>query len=172
VAAGRLPVETYRSFCLIREKVRQEPQEVLDGAMQMVTRHPEFAPAYLLSAEALLALGNAEAARDAARDTLTHDPDPDTASAALFFDWNLSRQLGDPEGAEEAAERLQTAYRDHAPAVLISKLKGNLKPQRGLRWTFALDGTLHFEELPPGSGPPPGPTPPPDQTPPSPGSGA
>jgi len=164
VAAGRLAVDAYRSFCLLREHVQGKPAEVEEAAGRLIDAFPEFAPAHLLRAEARLAQRDADGAREAAREALRHDPDPDTAAAALFFEWNVARVHGEEAVAREAAERLHGAYADHPAAMIVERLRDSGGRNLTLRWTFAMDGSLHLDELDPGS------VTPPDRTPPSPGS--
>lgn len=164
VAAGRLPIEAYRSFCLVRDRVRQDPQQVEEAAVRMAEKHPGFAPAYLLRSEARLVLNDPDAAREAAREALRQDPDPDTAAAALFLDWNVSRLRGETEAAAEAAERLRGAYAEHPAAMIVGKVLEHPEREMALRWTFAMDGSLHFEEMDPSA------INPPDRKPPPPGS--
>ncbi|HMB71649.1 MAG TPA: hypothetical protein VKU85_20225 [bacterium] len=165
VAAGRLAVDAYRSFCLLREHVQAKPAEVEEAAGRLLTAHPEFAPGHLLRAEARLAQRDAEGAREAAREALRHDPDPDTAAAALFFEWNVARVHGEEAAAKEAAERLHGAYADHPAAMIVDRLREADGRNLTLRWTFAMDGTLHLEELDPKSVTPPGRTPPSPESP-------
>ena len=165
VAAGRLAVDAYRSFCLLREHVQARPTEVEEAAGRLLEAHPEFAPAHLLRAEARLARRDADGAREAAREALRHDPDPDTAAAALFFEWNVARVHGEEAAAREAAERLRGAYSDHPAAMIVDRLREAGGRNLTLRWTFAMDGTLHLEEVAPKSVTPPGRTPPSPESP-------
>ena len=95
VASGDLPLDAYRAYCAVRERVRSHASAVEEATERMLERFPWFAPAHLLRAEARLAAGNAHGARDAAREALVRDPDPDTAAAALFLEWNAARADGD-----------------------------------------------------------------------------
>jgi tetratricopeptide (TPR) repeat protein len=164
VAAGRLALDAYRSFCLLREHVQGKPAEVEEAAGRLLEAHPEFAPAHLLRAEARLALRDPDGAREAAREALRHDPDADTAAAALFFEWNVARVHGEEEAARAAGERLAGAYAEHPAAMIVERLRTAGGRNLTLRWTFAMDGTLHLEELERRG------VTPPDRTPPSPGS--
>jgi tetratricopeptide (TPR) repeat protein len=159
VAAGLLPIEAYRSFCAIRDRVRDQPDEVEDAARKMNERWPDFAPGWLLLAETRLAHSDPGGAREAAHEALRHDPDPDTASAALFLEWNVARKENDEESREEAEERLEKAYPESAAAHLVRKIRQVGGRDVALRWTFGLDGTLQLEEVTP-----------PDRNPPAPGS--
>jgi tetratricopeptide (TPR) repeat protein len=153
VAAGRLALDAYRSFCLLREHVQGKPAEVEEAAGRLVDAFPEFAPAHLLRAEARLAQRDADGAREAAREALRHDPDADTAAAALFFEWNLARVKGEAEAAREAAERLAGPYADHPAAMIVERLRTAGGRNLKLRWTFAMDGTLHLDEVDTGGSP-------------------
>ena len=167
VAAGRLPLDAYRAYCALRDLVRQSPDQVVEATSRLAERHPDFAPPYLLRAEALLAADDPRGARAATREALTHDPDPDTAAGALFLEWNLARRAGDEEAAREAAERLETAYEDHPAAEIVRRVLASPERDHALRWTFALDGTLVFEEVNPSdlTSPPPARKPPPPGSP-------
>ena len=147
VGAGQLPIETYRSFCLVRGRTAQEPQAVAESAERMVERHPDFAAAWVLLAEARLALGRFDEAREALAESLRHDPDPDTAAAALFAEWNLARAAGEPHAVGEVAERLLSAYPDQPAAEIVRRLGNHPKENRAVRWTWALDGTLRVEDV-------------------------
>ena len=146
VAGGRLPLDAYRSYCVVREQVRQKPAAVEDSASRLVTRHPEFAPGHLLRAEARLALGDAEGARASAREALAHDPDPDTAASALFLEWNLSRVAGDDVARGEVEERLLGAYQDQPAAAIVGRLREGGPRDVVMRWAWALDGTFRLDE--------------------------
>jgi tetratricopeptide (TPR) repeat protein len=160
VAAGRLPIEAYRSFCVLRDRTGVEPAQVEESAGRMTEQYPDFAPAHLLRAEARLALRDPDGAREAAREALRHDPDADTAAAALFFDWNVSRLRRDEAAAGAAATRLSGAYADHPAAMIVEKVRTAPRGNLALRWTFAMDGTLRLEEIDPDDLSSPGRTPP------------
>jgi tetratricopeptide (TPR) repeat protein len=149
VAAGRLALEAYRSYCVAREHVRSKPAAVDESAGRLLGRHPDFAPAHLLRAEARLALGDAEGARAAARETLRHDPDPDTAASALFLEWNLARVAADGEARAEAEERLLGPYGEQPAAEIVRRLRAGGVRDVVMRWTWALDGTFRLDEGPP-----------------------
>ncbi len=160
VAAGKLPIEAYRSFCLVRDQASQQPDAVETSAARILDRFPDFAPAHLLLAEAHLARGRAADARRCAQETLTHDPDPDTAAAALFLEWNLSRAAGDLEALRAAAERLRSAYPDHPATEIVGRLGEAPDATRSIRWSWSLDGTLKVEDVNPADRTPPPPAPP------------
>jgi tetratricopeptide (TPR) repeat protein len=165
IAAGTLPLDVYRAFCAVRDRVREHPEDVERSCAQLIELAPDFAPAYLLRAEAALALRDVDRAREWAREALLHDPDEDTAAAALFLEWNISRHKQEEDSCLVAAERLATAYRDHPPAKIVERIRESPDRNLALRWTFALDGSLHFQEVDPST------LIHPDQTPPEPGSG-
>jgi hypothetical protein len=146
VAAGRLPLAAYRSFCVVREQVRQKPAAVAEAAARLVTRHADFAPGYLLRAEAQLALGDAEGARASAREALLRDPDADTAASALFLEWNLARVAKDDAARGEVEERLLGAYQDQPAAAIVRRLREAGLRDVVLRWAWALDGTFQLDE--------------------------
>jgi len=159
VAAGRLPIETYRSFCAVRDRVRQQPEDVEAAAHRMTERWPDFAPAWLLIAETFLVRGDGAGAREAAAEAMRRDPDVDTAAAALFVEWNVAKREGDVVARRAAEERLEQAYGESAAAHLVRRIHELGDRDVALRWTFSLDGSLQLEEVTP-----------PDQTPPAPGS--
>jgi tetratricopeptide (TPR) repeat protein len=158
VAAGHLPIEAYRSFCLVRDQAARQPAAVETAAGRMLDRHGDFAPAHLLLAEARLALGRRDDARLSAREALAHDPDPDTAAAALFLEWNLARAAGEMSASQDAARRLRSEFGGHPAAEIVERLGESPDPSRALRWSWALDGTLNMEEVTPEdrTSPPPG----------------
>jgi tetratricopeptide (TPR) repeat protein len=158
VAAGRIPIETYRTFCAIRDRVRQQPDEVEAGARRMTERWPDFAPAWLLLAETYLVRGDGESAREAAAESMRRDPDADTAAAALFVEWNVAKREGDAMARREAEERLDRAYGESAAAHLVRRIRELGDRDVALRWTFSLDGSLQLEEVnpPDRTTPPPG----------------
>jgi Tfp pilus assembly protein PilF len=149
IAAGNLPLDVYRGFCAVRDHVQEKPEEVQRATSRLLEEAPRFAPAYLLRAEASLALRDLDGAREGARQALLNDPDEDTAAAALFLEWNISRHNEEQEAAATAAERLETAYRDHPAAKIVEKIRTSPDRNLALRWTFALDGSLHFQEVDP-----------------------
>ena len=67
------------------------------------------------------------------------------------------------EAVKEAAERLTTAYRDHPTAEIVRRISEGPPRKWAMRWTFALDGTLHLEDAPEAVNPE-------DRNPPPPGS--
>lgn len=145
VAAGRLPIAAFRSFCFVRDRVRERPAAAAESAELLIARHPDFAPAHLLLAEAALAQGDAARARDAAAHALHCDPDADTAAATLFLEWNLARTAKDHDAQRAAEDRLLTAYREHAPAEVVRRVRAAPRDVR-VRWTWALDGTFRMDE--------------------------
>lgn len=160
VAAGRLPLESYRSYCVVRERVRAQPAAVEESARRLVERHPDFAPALLLLAEARLALGDPEGAGEAVTATLAHDPDEDTAAAALFLQWNLARAKSDDADLGDVETRLLEAYPESPAAAIVRRLRDIGRRDVALRWTWALDGTFRLDEgvvarRPDGGDPPP-----------------
>jgi len=157
VAAARLPIEAYRSFCVLRNRLASDAAGTGAAMENMVERHPDFAPGWLLLAEARLALGRRDAAREATREALRHDPDPDTASAALFAEWNLARAAGERDAGREAAERLASAYPGHPATEIVARLGDDPGQNRVIRWTWSLDGKLSLQELTRGDGTPPPP---------------
>ena len=159
VATGRIPIETYRTFCAIRDRIRQQPEEVETAARRMTERWPDFAPAWLLLAETFLVRGDVAGARDAAAESMRRDPDADTAAAALFVEWNVAKREGDGMARREAEERLERAYSESAAAHLVRRIREMGDRDVALRWTFSLDGSLQLEEVTPS-----------DRTPPAPGS--
>ncbi len=146
VAAGRLPLDAYRSYCLVRERVRTQAAAVEESAGRLVERHPDFAPGYLLRAEARLAQGDADGAGEAARAALAHDPDEDTAAAAIFLEWNLARARAQDDVLRAAEERLLEAYGDSPAAAIVRRLREIGRRDVALRWTWALDGTFRLDE--------------------------
>jgi len=161
VASGELPLDAYRAYCAVRDQVRTKPELVEESALRLLERAPEFAPGHAMLAEARLAQGEAVGAREAAEEALRHDPDEDTAAAALFVQWLVSHRDGDAEAARIAAERLVNAYPEQPAALLVQKARESPKSDHAFRWTWAFDGTLRFEEVEPsprpdGSGPPSG----------------
>ncbi len=146
VAAGRLPLEAYRSYCVVRERVRTQAAAVEESAGRLVARHPDFAPGYLLRAEARLAQGDADGAGEAARAALAHDPDEDTAAAALFLEWNIARARAQDDVLRSVEERLLEAYGDSPAAAIVRRLQEIGRRDVALRWTWALDGTFRLDE--------------------------
>ncbi|MFN8177890.1 MAG: tetratricopeptide repeat protein [bacterium] len=149
VAAGLLPLEAYRSYCRVREQVRDRPGAVDEFAERLGAQHPDFAPAHLLRAEARLALGNVDGAREAVQEALQHDPDPDTAAAALFVEWNLARATADEASQRAVEQRLLEGYADQPAAEIVKRLRGAGRREIKMRWTWALDGTFRLEEATP-----------------------
>jgi tetratricopeptide (TPR) repeat protein len=146
VAAGTLPLGAYRSYCVVRDRIRAQPVATKEAADRMLERLPQFAPAHLLRAESLLALGEADAARAAAGDVMRSDPDADTAAAALLLLWNFARAKAEDDALREVEERLLEAYRDSPAAEIVRRMRGAERRDVLLRWTWALDGTLRLEE--------------------------
>ena len=146
VASGVLSIDAYRAFCAVRERVREKPDAVDDTADRLLADFPAFAPAHLMKAEVRLLAGDGEGAREHARRALLHDPDPDTASAALFLEWNAARATGDEPALAAATERLVTAYRDSPAAHVVKKFEERPGEDLALRWTWSLDGKLIFQE--------------------------
>jgi tetratricopeptide (TPR) repeat protein len=149
VADGTLPLEVYRSFCAVRDDVRSKPDLVEESVTRMIERVPAFAPAHALRAETLLIQGDGTGARQAAEEALRHDPDEDTAAAALFVQWLTAHNEGDREAESVAAERLATAYPKQPAALLVQKALEAPDRDHAFRWTWAFDGTLRFEEIDP-----------------------
>jgi len=146
VASGALPLAAYRSYCLLRDRARHQPAAVDEATARLAERHPEFAPAHLLRAETRLALGDPAGAREAARETLRRDPDPDTAAAALFLEWNLARGEGRRDALRETEDRLLEAYGDSPAAEIVRRLRASDRKDVVMRWTWALDGTFRLDE--------------------------
>lgn len=146
VAAGRLPLDAYRSYCVVRERVRTQAAAVEESAGRLVARYPDFAPGYLLRAEARLAQGDADGAGEAARAALAHDPDEDTAAAALFLEWNIARARAQDDVLRSTEERLLEAYGDSPAAAIVRRLREIGRRDVALRWTWALDGTFRLDE--------------------------
>ncbi|MBZ0267632.1 tetratricopeptide repeat protein, partial [bacterium] len=159
VAAGKIPIESFRSYCIVRGEIAKNAKAVEEAARRIVERFPSFAPGWVLLAEACLASGQGvDEARRAAHEALQQDPDPDTAVAALFAEWHFATRAGDPDAAHEAAERLRTAYPDYPAVEVIRRLADDPDPRRMVQWTWAMDGSLHIrefrrEETPPGAPP-------------------
>lgn len=148
VASGELPFEVYRAFCVIREEAGRKPAETLAAATRIAERVPRFAPAHLLRAQTLRVQGMDEPAREAIRAALEHDPDPDTASAALFLEWDLARRANDEAGTLAARDRLLEGYPDHPPARILATIPAGQDTPIAVRWTYTLDGTLRFDASP------------------------
>ncbi|MCA9753230.1 MAG: tetratricopeptide repeat protein, partial [Gemmatimonadetes bacterium] len=156
VAAGRLPIESYRSFCLVRDKAGQNPEEAEAAIDRIVERHPDFAPVWLTRAEIALARNDIEGATTAAEGALMRDPDPDTAAASLLLLWSLAKRTKDAAKVTELEQRLSSAYPESPAAQLVRRVAESPRRSFGLRWTYALDGTLQIEEVnPPDRTPPP-----------------
>ncbi|MDP6528450.1 MAG: hypothetical protein QGI43_01975 [Gemmatimonadota bacterium] len=145
VADGDLPAEVYRAFCALREQSTSKPDAVLRATKKMLSVAPAFAPAQLLFAEAQLASGDPESGREATAATLRIDPDPDTAAAALFMEWNLARGLKDAPAQQAAADRLASAYPRHPQTALIEAARKTPGEDILFRWTYGLDGSLRID---------------------------
>lgn len=144
VAGGRLSIEAYRVFSARRGQIASDPGAVDVAMAELLELFPDFASGYLLRGEARLRLGDVDGAIENISDALAHDPDPDTASNALFLKWSIARQGGDAAAMAELEERLQTAYREHPAAMLVKRAPG-LPAEATIRWTYAFDGTLLFD---------------------------
>ncbi len=162
VAAGSIPLDVYRAYCSIRDAMQENPARVEETADRILADFPNFPPVLLLKAETRLAGGDADAGREFARRALLHDPDPDTASAALFLEWNTARAAGDEAAMNEAAERLVSAYGDHPAARAVARFREDPARNHAMRWTWSMEGELVFEDMPPTD---PGRTPPPPGSP-------
>lgn len=160
VAAGNLPIDAYRSFCLVRDRIQKDSAAVEQTARRIVDRHPDFAAAWVLLSESLLAQGSREEGRSAAEEALARDPDPDTAAAALFIEWNVARGLKEFDAVAKAADRLSRAYPDHPAAEIVRRLGNTPDHLAAVRWTWAMDGTLTVEDVNPTDRTPPPPAPP------------
>lgn len=148
VAAGKIPIEAFRSYCIVRGEIAKNAKAVESAARRIVERFPTFAPGWVLLAEACLASGQGvDEAREASREALRHDPDPDTAVAALFAEWHFATRAHDADAANETAERLRTAYPEYPAVEVIRRLGANPDPRVMVQWTWAMDGTLHVREF-------------------------
>lgn len=152
VADGRVPIAALRSYCFLRDRIRERPAAVAQSIARLLERHPDFAPGHLLLAEAAVANGDPAGARESVTRALSSDPDPDTAAAALFLEWNLARAEQDEAAVSLAEERLLEAYRGHPPAEIVHRLRGEPRDLR-VRWTWALDGTFRMDEEAPEADP-------------------
>lgn len=155
VAAGRLSIDAYRTYCAIRDQVKERPDELAEAMEKMTERWPDFAAAYLTWAEARLVKSDPDGAADLAATALTKDPDPDTASGSLFLLWNVARNRQEEARAKEFADRLIEAYPNSPAARVTERVLEAAGRHVTLRWSFALDGTLGIEEVSPDQTPPP-----------------
>ena len=111
---------------------------------------------WLTRAEIALARNDIEGATTAAEGALMRDPDPDTAAASLLLLWSLAKRTKDAAKVTELEQRLSSAYPESPAAQLVRRVAESPRRSFGLRWTYALDGTLQIEEVnPPDRTPPP-----------------
>ena len=155
VAAGRLSIDAYRTYCAIRDQVKERPDELAEAMEKMTGRWPDFAAAYLTWAESRLVKNDADGAAELAEIALTKDPDPDTASGSLFLLWNVARNRKEEDKAKDFSDRLLKAYPNSPAARVAERVLEAAGRHVTLRWSFALDGTLGIEEVSPDQTPPP-----------------